>query len=420
MVVVPGLLGSRLVVPGTGRSVWGDFEQGASDPRTVEGAGLFAFPMQLGVPLHRLQPSTDVDGTVGMVKGRIAGVPVRVRVYSDVLSSLGVASYGGSFGAGPRADAGAGSMAFEFAYDFRRSIDELACRLAAFLRQASRFVQLQRGNHDPVRFDLVAHSQGGLVLRYLLRYGGRLLPLDGLPEPSWEGAELVETAVIVGTPSGGAALAFERLLGGVPGNPLHRPYGPVLMSSFPSGYQLLPRVRHDPVQPLRGHTSDPLDPDFFIARDVGLVSSRLDADLARVLPGVEGVAARRDVAEDHLRKCLARAAAFQAAMDCPMPPPPPHLKLHLFLGDAHPTAARVAIPVGENSVQVLDQAPGDGTVLRRSALLDEQGDGSDLERVVSPIRWRSVTTLRRGHVALIGDPQLLAQLPALLGRDARH
>jgi hypothetical protein len=415
VVVIPGLLGSRLVVPGSGRSVWGDFEHGVTDPRTVEGAGLFAFPMELGVPLHRLEPATDVDGTVGLVRGRVAGVPVKVRVYGDVLSSLGVASYGGSY----EAAGGAADMAFEFAYDFRRSLDELACRLAAFLRQAARFVQLRRGNHERVRFDVVAHSQGGLVLRYLLRYGGRLLPLDGLPEPTWDGADLVETAIIVGSPSGGAAIAFDRLLGGVPGNPVHPAYGPVLMGSFPSGYQLMPRVRHEPVADGGGPTTDPLDPAFFLERDVGLTASHLAADRARVLPGVEGDAARRDVTVDHLHKCLAQASAFHAAMDRPMPAPPEHLSLHLFLGDAHKTIARVTVPHAARKVTVIERAPGDGTVLRRSALLDEAGDGSDLARMSSPVPWSGVTALRKGHVALMGDPSLLSQLPHLLGRAGR-
>ena len=84
VVVIPGLLGSRLVVPGTSRSVWGDFEAGAADPRTVEGAELFAFPMELGKPLRELMPRSEVDGTLGHVRGTVAGVPVKVRVYGDI------------------------------------------------------------------------------------------------------------------------------------------------------------------------------------------------------------------------------------------------------------------------------------------------------------------------------------------------
>lgn len=414
VVVIPGLLGSRLVVPGTSRSVWGDFEAGAADPRTVEGAELFAFPMELGKPLRELMPRSEVDGTLGHVRGTVAGVPVKVRVYGDILGGLGVGSFGGSF----ESEAGAADHAFEFAYDFRRSIDELACQLEDFLRRASRLVQLQRGNHDPVHFDVVAHSQGGLVLRYLLQYGGRLLPHDGLPRPTWAGAELVDTAVIVGTPSGGATVAYERLVSGVPGNPVHRTYGPELMGSFPSAWQLLPRARHGPVDSPFDLPADGLDPEFWLARDVGLVGSALAEARARMLPGLDSDAVRAEVAEDHLRKCLVNATAFQAAMDRPMPEKPAHLAMHLFLGEGQSTVSRVSVSPGASAVDVLDRAPGDGTVLATSAVLSDLAAGADTGTGAdaSSIPWDSVTRLRSGHVQLMSDRGLLTRLPELLRR----
>jgi triacylglycerol esterase/lipase EstA (alpha/beta hydrolase family) len=53
-------------------------------------------------------------------------------------------------------------------------------------------------DHD-VKFDIVAHSMGGLVARYYLRYGTQDLPPDGsLPELTWAGAQYVDNLIMVG------------------------------------------------------------------------------------------------------------------------------------------------------------------------------------------------------------------------------
>ena len=415
VILLPGLFGSKLVVPGSGRSVWGDFSDGMADPMSAEGAQLFAFPMEPGKSLDKLDPLSEVDGTLSTVDGRIAGIQVRVRAYGEALAAIGVGSWPGARDADGEAS---GDAAFEFAYDFRRSIDHSACLLELFMRRATRFLQVQRGSHAPIRFDVVAHSQGGLVLRWFLRYGGSLLPYDGLPRPTWAGADLIDRAIVVGSPSAGATLAVDRLVSGVPGNPLHPPYGPVLMGSFPSGYQLLPRHRHDAISADDGHTVDPLDPEFWLARDIGMCSSTHRDARERALTGIEGHAARRDVAEDHLRKCLANAGAFQAALDRPMPDKPAHLGLHLFLSNGKDTGRRVSVAAGEQSVEVVEQALGDGTVTCSSALMSSDGVNADLSRVDSPVPWDSITQLKSGHLALMHDPALLAALPGLLGRNS--
>ena len=99
-----------------------------------------------------------------------------------------------------------------------------------------------------VRFDIAAHSMGGLVTRYFLMYGGQDLPADGsLPELTWEGANLVERVILIGTPNAGSARAFRDLVQGTRLAPILPYYSPALMGTFPSIYQLLPRPRHRPV-----------------------------------------------------------------------------------------------------------------------------------------------------------------------------
>jgi len=54
VIVIPGVLGSKLTDADTGVRVWGAFERGAADPGTAQGVRLIALPMKLGVPLDQL------------------------------------------------------------------------------------------------------------------------------------------------------------------------------------------------------------------------------------------------------------------------------------------------------------------------------------------------------------------------------
>jgi hypothetical protein len=54
-------------------------------------------------------------------------------------------------------------------------------------------------------------------------------------------------------------------------------------------------------------------------------------------------------------------------------------------------------------LRVLEQGPGDGTVLRTSAVLDERVGRSWTPGLDSPIAWSSVTFLFSDHLALTQD-----------------
>lgn len=403
IVFIPGIMGSKLVDTDSAQSVWGDFSRLYADPTRSENRRLIALPMESGRPLDELTSTAEADGALGEARPR--RLPIVVGAYRDILQSIGISSAGS--GAQHRPDFGGGGAfaSFEFGYDWRRSLDETARKLGEFLRLATFFVQATRGNSEPVKFDIVAHSMGGLVLRYYLRYGTQRLPYDGtLPRLTWAGSERISRAVIIGTPNAGSAIAIERLVTGLPAKSLVHPgFDPFIVGTMPALYQLLPRTRHGAfVHAKNRRAEDLLDPEFWAMMGWGLAGNRGDKLLALQLIGVDTPGERRRIALDHLAKCLLNAKTFHTAMDLPAKPPD-SLELHLIAGDAHLTPSKVTGTAGIPRIKVLQKAAGDGTVLRSSALLDERAAGRRHQRVVTPIRWNSVIFAQTNHMGLTRD-----------------
>ncbi len=406
VVVIHGLGGSRLVDGPTGAAVWGTFGDGYADPDTPAGARLTALPMREGARLRDLRDGVVSEESIREFEVRLAGFPVRHRIYADILRALGVGGYRPEGGDVDYGDDHA--TCFEFHYDWRRDNVENARRLHAFLLEKRAFVRARyearygRADAD-VRFDLVAHSMGGLLTRYYLRYGPADLPADrdSLPPVTWAGAALVERAVLVSPPNAGSAGSLLQLVEGRGHGPFLPEYPPALLGTFPSGYQLIPRGRHGALV-VDGRPADPLDPALWERMGWGLLAPDQDHVLQRLLPAARTRAARRRIARDHLRKSLARARQFQQALDVPARPPD-GLSLYLFAGGARATPAVLAADAG-GPLRVVDQGPGDGTVLRSSALLDERVGGPWAPRVESPVRWRQAFFLPSGHTAITSDP----------------
>jgi hypothetical protein len=118
-----------------------------------------------------------------------------------------------------------------------------------------------------------------------------------------------------------------------------------------------------------------------------------------LLPEVSDPAERREIAIDHLKKSLKRGADFQDAIDTPAETPR-GLKLNLIAGDAVLTGSALKVDSTTGKFEVSSYAPGDGTVTRASALMDERVGGYWTPTLVSPIKWSSVTFLFTDHLGL--------------------
>ena len=423
VIVIPGILGSRLLDEPTKRVVWGAFAGDYANPQTTDGARLVALPMMEGAALSELRDGVVPDGVLDRLKVSLLGLPVELNAYLHILGTLGVGGYRDELlaRAGAVNYGGAHFTCFQFGYDWRRDNVENAKRLHQYILEKRRYVQSEIekrfGVKDAdVKFDIVAHSMGGLVARYYLMYGDADLPADGsMPALTWAGAKYVDRAILVGTPNAGSVKGVVQLVEGATFAPILPTYDQAVIGSMPSVYQLMPRTRHHAVVVEGDLNAPPLDIyDVTVWERMkwGLASPKCDRTLRRLLPDVSDPVARRRIARDHLRKCLDRAKHFGEALDVPAAAPP-GLELHLFAADSILTDGVLAV-TSRGRLRVSQSYPGDGTVPRSSALMDERIGDSWRPALRSPIPWKQVTFVFADHLGMTKDPVFTDNLLFLL------
>jgi pimeloyl-ACP methyl ester carboxylesterase len=414
IILIPGILGSRLVDEDMKKTIWGAFLGTYADPSDPEGVRSISLPMEEGASLAELRDGVRPDGALDSFRVRLFGLPFEQQAYVYILSTLGVGGYRDeAMALSGAVDYGDDHFTcFQFDYDWRRDNVENAMLLHDFILEKQEYVAAEIkkrfGVDKPdVKFDIVAHSMGGLVARYFLRYGSQDLPADGsLPrEVPWAGSDLVERVILVGTPNSGSPDALLQLVEGMSISKILPAYGPGLLGTMPSIYQLLPRPRHKAVVD-RSSPEQPLDLyDIRLWGEMGwgLANPKVDEELQVLLPRVSKQDLRRFIARDHLKKCLQRARQFAAALDIPASPPD-GLKLHLMAGDAEPTLSVIGVDRSTGKLEAMEYAAGDGRVLRSSALADERVGGEWQPRLVSPIEWSKVFFIYSDHLGITRDP----------------
>lgn len=430
VILIPGILGSKLVDTTSQRLVWGAFAGGYANPQKPDGARLVALPMCYAAPLTSLRDGVKSKGALDRLKITFLGLPVELNAYVDILASLGIS--GGyrdeQLGLAGAIDYGDDHFTcFQFDYDWRRDNVENAILLHQFILRKKAYVRREIKKrygieNFPVKFDLVAHSMGGLIARYYLRFGANGLPADGsVPPVNWQGSRLVEHAIFIGPPNAGSLDALTYLVEGRKFSLFLPRYEAALLSTMPSIYQLLPRGRHGALVDAADTTrkiEKIFDPDFWVKMGWGLAAPEQDKVLRYLLPDEPDREARRKIALDHQRKCLLRAKQFTAALDVPATPPD-SLDLYLIAGDAIPTAAVAAVNLSNGHIKIIRKEAGDGTVLRSSALMDERVGAPWKPVLVSPIKWSQVLFLFTEHLEMTKDPAFTDNLLFMLLESPR-
>lgn len=364
VIVLHGFLGSKLRNDSTHESVWGRL----IDAITISPHDDLALPID--------GPSLEGDRDA-LVPYALYEHALGVKFYGALIDALrDVGGYRMGDLENPRPD----DTGFVYLYDWRRDNIESAQRFGKSVRA----LKEKLGDPD-LKFDIVAHSMGGLVALYYLMYGDEDVVSDGRShEVTWAGARDISRLVLVGTPLRGSMAAFRLLDKGMSST-----MAPEVVFTMPSLYQLLPgRGESLFVDP----SGAPVDLDLYDASTwvqqgwsvfapTGGTTSRREAPAKAVDPNA---GERRERQTRFLQTTLDRARGLHEALDRVADVESP-VPVHLFGSDCVPTLEKAVVketttgPITEfadeekpeRSLRALEKvllAPGDGKVTAASIL----------------------------------------------------
>jgi pimeloyl-ACP methyl ester carboxylesterase len=369
VILIPGALGSRLIDKRNGREVWP-----GSTLHLLAGS-----KQDLALPFDpvTLQPIDD-----GLEASGLFEEVLNADFYGAILRTL---RQSGGFvpgKLGARADPRVRQY-YVFAYDWRQDNVTIARRLDALIEQ------IRRDYADPtLKVNLIAHSMGGLITRYYLRYGTvDALEGDGAFPISMVGAGKVGTAVLLGTPNLGSVTSLQSMLLG--DRVALRRIEPEVLATMPSVYELLPH-------PLTDWSVDPsgkdLDLDLYdVTTWKRMQWSVFDPTVIDRLRARFKVASQADAyiaaLQAYFARNLERARRFIWSVTFEEPSSP--VRFVVFGGDCALTPARIVIEqqAGRSLARLFPEdvghkvpgvdygrlmlEPGDGTVTKPSLLARE-------------------------------------------------
>jgi pimeloyl-ACP methyl ester carboxylesterase len=198
---------------------------------------------------------------------------------------------------------------YTFAYDWR--LDNV--QNARVLIQNIRALQ-RRLKRPDLKFDVIAHSMGGLITRYAAMYGDADIPPTGRA-PSWAGAVYFNKIALLGTPNEGSPLTLAGFVHGESFGPIDinlpfvRNISRFDVFTIPAAYELLPapgtfKLVGPDLKPIE---VDLYDPKVWSTYGWNPIDDRKFAK--------EFTPAEQRAARSFFTKMLARAKRFQEALN---------------------------------------------------------------------------------------------------------
>lgn len=372
VVVIHGALGSRLEDVATGNEHW---------PGSL-GAILFSdYPtLRLEIDPDTLTPLPSDLAASGIAR-RAGGVDF----YGRILSTLEeVAGYQPAT-PGMRAAHGE-KRYYVFSYDWRqdnistvRELDDLIARIREDYRDPS------------LKVDIVAHSMGGMITRYFVRYGTEDVLDDNEFPVNQYGAERIRRVILLGTPNLGSIGALRTLIRGYKVGFDAIP--PEVVATFPSTYQVLPHAITDWFVSMDGRplARDQFSADKFWERfGYSVFSTEVRQQIRKRYENDTDADAYLALLQRFFRKHIERARRFSWSLTVPVPDA--QVRYIVFGGDCLPTPARSVIeqvdgiwklhltpgeivnPLPGVNYDELMLEPGDGTVTKASLLARQSTD----------------------------------------------
>ena len=320
VIVIPGLAGSTLVDSRTGKQFW---------PGSL---GTLAFSNYADLA----QISAKERAGDGLVPGALINGVAGVDFYADLLHSLETVGRFKPGVPGQPVASGDRRRYYVLLYDWRKDNVEAVLKLHALVEQIRRDYAVPN-----LRVDIIAHSNGGLIANYYLRYGPRDVLESGEFTPWAEGERRIRRLVMLGAPNLGAATSLERLNYGT--RMALRTVPVEVMATFATPFQTLP---HPLLRPLLDASGKPLDLDIYdpqlwrqrqwsvFAPDV---VDRVRASMPLPADGDRAVA---DLQATFIHN-LHRGERMQLALSAPLPAT--SVEVAVFGGDCEPTPDRAVL-----------------------------------------------------------------------------
>lgn len=405
IIFIPGILGSRLVNSDTGESVWIKLSRSKDD--------------DLRLPITSTNLSANRDKLVAnqvVEKIKILKYFPKISIYQGMIDFYEKVGYKRGDWENPHLDGAAGDhdTYYLFAYDWRRDNVESAQKL---IQQMDK-LRAKLGKPD-LKFDIVAHSMGGLVARYAAMYGRG--DLTDAPKPSWEGAKYFNKIFLFGTPNDGAMLAFDTILNGysVPTFAGRTHFGVLnkeVAFTSPAAFQLIPhgaalRFYDEDLKPLKIDIYDPQTWKTYkwsAAFDDAYLSTLSKNNALQV--------------NKYFLAVLNRAKKFHSALEAQNGPPPATLRFFGYGSDCKMTLDGAVIyrekdggewktlvkgdsfrnskgeKVDDKKVKEIIYSPGDGAVTKRSLIAEVLSLPSKLTNLIPGLASPFITCADHGSL----------------------
>lgn len=370
VILIPGLMGSR-IADANGRELW---------PGPFTRVLFSSYPeLALDIDPDTLQVDTHGQRAVG-ITDQIAGR----AFYASIIETL--RDVGGfELGTPGQKPAPGKRYLYVLAYDWRLDNVEAARALDRLIEQ----LRSDFGRPD-LKVDIVAHSMGGLIARYYLRYGSEdVLERNDFPL-TYRGAGRVRRVALLGTPNLGSVGSLHSFITG-----RRVVLGRVKtehLATFPSLFELFPHPINDWIIAGSGLAldRDVFDVDLWRRFQWSVFDPKVQARIRAQAPDAAAGDARVALLQRFFAQRLERARRFVWSLTVPLTEVP--WDMVTFGGDCALTPARILVenvngdslvrlwpdqikhPVPGVDYDRLMLEPGDSTVTKASLLARESLD----------------------------------------------
>jgi pimeloyl-ACP methyl ester carboxylesterase len=414
IIIIPGLTGSELVNSKNKEIVW--FRPGRAKEDDLR--------LPISPVLSRNRDSLQVRDVIREVE-LVRFLP-EIEIYQKLIDAL---EKRGGYAEGKwdaPAATGYEDTFYVFPYDWRYDNVENARLLMTKIDALKR--KLKRPN---LKFNVVAHSMGGLIARYAAMYGSADLPRAGVLRPTWAGRKNLDKIFLLGTPNEGSVQALDSMLNGFSfiGGGVNLPFVQNLSKfdvfTIPAIYQLLPNnnsfTAYD--ENLKSLKIDLYNPRTWETYDWSIWK---DDDFAKKFSEAEQRQARA-----YFNVVLTRARRFHEALAANRTRKPP-VSFYLMGADCKDTQSAIVLvrdqkknlwrtlvksdsferasgeKVSSDDVKKLIYAQGDGVVTKNSLQM-----GTASNKLALPVA--SELYQCEAHNRLVTNPEIQDRLLSLLG-----